>query len=99
MGLWFEQGIGRINEYQDISNTIYNYKINSFIYSIIKFVYHFFFPTRIEGHYYFIIFLLNCGIVFLLFLRKKFFEKIYNDNCHMIFFSLLGFFGIIQSLN
>jgi len=97
--LWFEQGIGRINEYQDISNTIYNYKINPFFYSIIKFAYHFFFPTRIEGHYYFIIFLLNCGIVFLLFLRKKFFEKICNDNCHIIFFSLLSFFGIIQSFN
>ena len=97
--LWFEQGIGRINEYQDISNTIYNYRINPFIYSVIKFIYHIFVPTRIEGYYYLLIFLLNSGIIFLFFFRKKFFEKINNNNFNIIFFSILGFFGIIQSFN
>ena len=97
--LWFEQGIGRINEYQDISNTIYNYRINAFIYSIIKFAYHVLVPTRIEGYYYLLIFLLNCGIIFLFIFKKKFFEKIKNSNCNIIFFSILGFFGIIQSFN
>jgi hypothetical protein len=97
--LWFEQGIGRINEYQDINNTIYNYKISPFIYSIVKFVYHLFFPTRIENYYYLIIFFLNCGIIFLFFFNKKFFEEINNNNCNIIFFSILGLFGIIQSFN
>jgi hypothetical protein len=78
--LWFEQGIGRINEYQDINNTIYNYSINPFIYSIIKFIYHLFVPTRIEGYYYLLIFLLNFLIIFLFFFSKNFFEKINNNN-------------------
>ena len=97
--LWFDQGIGRINEYQDINNTIYNYRINPFIYSIIKFLYHIFVPSRIEGYYYLIIFICNCSIIFLFFFRKKFFEQINNNNCNIIFFSILGFFGIIQSFN
>jgi hypothetical protein len=97
--LWYEQGIGRINEYQDQDNLIYNYKIDPFIYSLIKFIYHIFFPARSEARYYLIFFLLNLGFLFIILFKIKIFNKTLYINNNIIFFSILGLFGIFQSAN
>jgi len=97
--LWYEQGIGRINEYQDQDNLIYNYKVNPYIYSIVKFIYHIFFPTRTEARYFLFFFLLNLGILFVIFFKIKIFNKNLSINENIIFFSILGLFGIFQSAN
>lgn len=96
--LWYEQGIGRIREYQEEDNLIYNYKVNPFVYNIIRLTYHIFFPTRYEARYYLIFFLFNLAILFVFLFKKKIFKKDKNIN-NIYFFSILGFFGILQAAN
>ena len=97
--LWHDQGLGRIGEYQYQNNKIFGISINSFVFFLIKFLYHIFFPARIENYYFLIIFIFNLGVIFAFLFRKKFFEVVAEENDKIIFFLMLGIFGILQSSN
>ena len=97
--LWYEQGLGRVGEYKEVDSIILGYEVNSSLFLIIKFIYHIFFPARLENLYFLIIFFFNGILVLLSIIKKDFFLKILNENNKIIFLSILGLFGITQSFN
>lgn len=97
--LWYEQGLGRVGEYKELDSVILGYEVNSSLFLIIKFIYHIFFPARLENLYFLIIFFFNGILVLLSIIKKDFFLKILNENNKIIFLSILGLFGITQSFN
>ena len=96
---WYKQGLGRIGEYQNLDSSILGHEINSSLFLIIKFVYHIFLPVRLENLYFLSIFVFNILLILSFLIKKKFFLKTLNENNKVIFFSILGLFGIVQSFN
>ncbi len=68
---------------------------------ITKFIINILFPKTIEDFIFFIFYIINIFFIFLFIVKKKykqFFAFNETNNGILLFFSLLGFFGVIQSL-
>lgn len=88
--LWYLQGIGRTQKYLGTETVFYH---------SIKFIYHIFAPKNFSNLFFLIFYLANFLILINLILKKVKFKIIYRKESYLIFFCLLGLFGIIQSYN
>jgi len=96
---WFFQGIGLTKSHllnlSKSSNLNENINI---IYSIFRFIYHLIIPKTLANLYFFFIFSFNFLVVIFFFYKKKLLMKNLEISC-LFLFSLIGFFGIIQSFS
>lgn len=93
--------------YDKVASYVYNY-FGSLFFSffqlckfIIKLLINILFPRTIEDFIFFIFYIINFFFIYLFIIKKKykhFFSFNEPNNGTLFFFSLLGFFGVIQSL-
>jgi hypothetical protein len=88
--LWYLQGIGRTQKY---------FSDEYFFYPAIKLIYHIFIPKTLSNLFFLIFYLTNFLILLNLIFNKEILNVKYIKKSNLIFFCLLGLFGIIQSYN
>jgi hypothetical protein len=93
---WYIQGIGKTNL---LFNTTYKGYDIAYIYAVLKLIYHLFIPKKIVDIYFSIIFVLNLFFLLLILFKRKDLELKNLENKNIILYSILGFSGLIQSLN
>jgi len=93
---WYIQGIGKTDLL--FKNTYKGYD-TAYIYAVLKLIYNLFIPKKIVDIYFSTIFILNLFFLFLIFFKTKDLELKNLENKNIIFYSILGFSGLIQSLN
>ncbi len=93
--LWIEQGI-LITSSLIEDKYLYNFDI-SYVYILIKFIYHFVFPSKLENFYFLLLFISSFGFLFFLLKKKSLNFKIIEQN-NILFFFILALAGLIQSI-
>ena len=88
--LWYLEGIGRTQKY---------FSGESLFYPAIKLIYHIFIPKTLSNLFFLIFYLTNFLILLYLLFNKEILNFNYIKKSYLIFFCLLGLFGIIQSYN
>jgi hypothetical protein len=92
---WYTQGI--LSSSQLISkHYVAGYDI-SYIILILKFIYHFILPTKLENFYFLVLFISNF-IFAIIFIRKNFSKIKDLEKSNVLLYLILGITGLIQSL-
>jgi hypothetical protein len=96
---WFFQGAtitkSHLSNLSKLSSLNENITV---IYSFFRFMYHLVIPKTLGNLYFFFIFCFNFLVLIFIFYKKKLFIKNLESSC-LFLFSLIGFFGIIQSFS
>jgi hypothetical protein len=93
---WYDQGIGKANLL--FNNTYKGYDI-SYVYAVLKLIYHLFIPNKIVNIYFSIFFIINLFFLFSILVAKENLKLKNLENKNIILYSILGLSGLIQSLN
>jgi hypothetical protein len=92
---WYTQGI--FSSSQLISkHYVSSYDI-SYVILVLKFIYHFILPTKLENFYFLVLFISNF-IFAIIFIRKNFYKIKDLEKSNVLLYLILGITGLIQSL-